>query len=169
MGPLPGWLELIREALRRLVGKGFVHAGGPCGIRVPPLSLADLEDPYRYAGSGGGGIRQAIARGDDAWEAGIVAAFHRLEKQALRFGTSDDALIVQYDGMHRGFYAVRYAGVVSPRLITLHANLFDQAFRYRKTLHRKTLSHDEIMRELRNLMEIVLQPPLCLPSLLLIQ
>lgn len=150
-------LSPIREALHRLVGEGFVQAIGQRGFTVPPLSLEDLEDltALRCLVEEAA-IRQAMARGGDAWEAGMVSAFHRLERAAGRFAGASDEMIRQYDAVHRSFHMAIYEQVVSPRLATLHANLFDQAFRYRKTLHSAPLSADDIVREHRHLMETVL-------------
>lgn len=150
-------LSPIREALHRLVGEGFVHSVGQRGFTVPPLSLEDLEDltALRVLVEEAA-VRQAVARGDDAWEAGIVAAFHHLERQIGRFATQDEEAIRQYDVVHRGFHTALYANVISPRLSTLHGNLFDQAFRYRKTLHHKSPPAADILAEHRHLMKVVL-------------
>lgn len=150
-------LSPIREALHRLVGEGFVQTVGQRGFTVPALSLEDLEDLTALRTLvEEAAVRQALERGDDAWEARIVAAFHRLELQIGRFGSADDAGIAQYEAVHRGFHAAMYEGVISPRLASLHANLFDQAFRYRKTLHREPLAPQEVLREHRHLMEVLL-------------
>ncbi|WP_295549262.1 FCD domain-containing protein [uncultured Pseudacidovorax sp.] len=106
-------------------------------------------------------IRQAIARGGDVWEAGIVAAFHRLELQLRRkmdrFSGADEEAIRAYDQVHRAFHAAFFAGgVVSERLVALHCNLYDQAFRYRKTLHDKPYSPEQVLSVHRQLMEVVL-------------
>lgn len=150
-------LSPVREALQRLVGEGFVRNVGQRGFTVPDLSLEDLEDltALRQLVEEAA-IRQAIARGGDDWEAGIVAAFYRLERQAGRFASTDDRAIRDYDVVHRAFHRSFYDQVVSPRLAQLHANLFDQAFRYRKTLHAVPIEPGEIVREHRHLMEVVL-------------
>jgi GntR family carbon starvation induced transcriptional regulator len=95
----------IREALHRLTGEGFVQFFGQRGFRVPPLSLDDLEDltDLRMLVDEAA-IRQAIGRGGDAWEDGIVSAFHRLERQVGRFGSDDDEGIREYDAVHRQFH-----------------------------------------------------------------
>lgn len=149
-------LSPIREALHRLLGEGFVQSVGQRGFTVPPLSLEDLEDITALRTLvEEAAMRQALAKGDDVWEAGIVSAFHRLERAVGRFGGTD-ADILRYDAVHRGFHVALYDNVVSPRLLALHANLFDQAFRYRKTLHSASLSSEDIVREHRHLMDTVL-------------
>jgi DNA-binding GntR family transcriptional regulator len=147
----------IREALHRLVGEGFVQTVGQRGFTVPPLSLEDLEDlTLLRTLVEETALRQAIARGDDAWEARIVAAFHRLELQVGRFDSCEKSGFEQYEVVHRAFHASLYAGVVSPRLSALHLNLFDQAHRYRKTLLNIPISSKEILREHRHIMDVVL-------------
>jgi DNA-binding GntR family transcriptional regulator len=71
----------LREALNRLAGEGFVTVEGQRGFKVSPVSLEDLKDLTRMrilleceA------ICDSITYGDDEWEAGIVASFHRLAK-----------------------------------------------------------------------------------------
>lgn len=150
-------LSPIREALQRLVGEGFVHSVGQRGFSVAPLSMEDLEDLTALRSLvEEAAIRQAIARGDDAWEAGIVAAYHRLNRQIGRFTTHNEEEMRQYDTVHRAFHTALYANVISPRLATLHANLFDQAFRYRKTLHQEPLTAHDILAEHKRLMDVVL-------------
>ena len=150
-------LSPIREALHRLVGEGFVHSIGQRGFTVPPLSIEDLADLTALRSLvEEAAIRQAIVRGDDAWEAGIVGAFHRLARQVDRLGSTSDAAMQQYDKVHRSFHVAIFAGVTSARLATLQATLFDQAFRYRKSLHGPSLSPDHVIAEHRQLMESVL-------------
>jgi GntR family transcriptional regulator, carbon starvation induced regulator len=71
----------IREALSLLIPDGLVTARGQRGFTVSSISIDDLKDLgstrillETHA------LREAIANGDDDWEAGIVAAFHRLGK-----------------------------------------------------------------------------------------
>lgn len=147
----------VREALHRLTGERFVQFVGQRGFRVPSLSLADLDDltDLRMLIEEAA-VRQALARGDDTWESGIVAAFHRLEREVGRFGSDDEDAIRRYDAVHRDFHRSLYAGVASPRLNELHANLYDQAFRYRKLLHREPVSPKQVLAEHRSLMKLVL-------------
>lgn len=147
----------VREALHRLAGEGFVRLRGQRGFTVPPISADDLEDltDLRLVVEEAA-LRQSIARGNDAWEAGIVAAFHRLGRQIGRFADSNDAAVRAYDVVHRDFHVALYAGAASPRLASLHASLFDQAFRYRKVLHEEAIPPRAVLAEHRSLMKVVL-------------
>lgn len=84
----------IREALSLLIPDGLVTARGQRGFTVATISLDDLKDLGNtrilletHA------LREAIANGDDDWEAEIVAAFHRLGKaqEALDQGVPGSA------------------------------------------------------------------------------
>ncbi|MGQ0510723.1 MAG: GntR family transcriptional regulator [Betaproteobacteria bacterium] len=147
----------VREALHRLAGEGIVHLRGQRGFTAPPISADDLEDltELRLVVEETA-LRKSIAHGDDTWEAGIVAAFHRLERQIGRFADMTDAAIRAYDVVHRDFHVALYAGAASPRLAALHASLFDQAFRYRKVLHEEAIPPRAVLAEHRSLMKVVL-------------
>lgn len=147
----------VREALHRLAGEGFVRLRGQRGFTVPPVSAEDLEDltELRLVVEEAA-LRQSIARGGDAWEAGIVAAFHLLERQIGRFAGRNDAAVREYDAVHRAFHVALFAGAASPRLTSLHASLFDQAFRYRKVLHEEAIPPRAVLAEHRSLMKVVL-------------
>ena len=74
----------IREALMRLSSEGFVAAETHRGSRVSELSpheFADLMATRREIERLC--LAKAIARGDAAWEAEIVAAMHRLSRAPL--------------------------------------------------------------------------------------
>jgi DNA-binding GntR family transcriptional regulator len=146
----------VREALQRLAGEGFVHFFGQRGFRVPPLSMADWQDltDLRLLVETAA-LKQALQRGDDAWETGIVAAFHALQKQAGRIQQADPAALRAYDRVHRAFHHAVYAAA-SPRLLDLQGRLFDQAFRYRQFLHHEDLSARDVVDEHRALMRAVL-------------
>ena len=71
----------LREALSQLVAEHLVVAISQRGFRVAPMSLAELADIYdARAHLEAMILGLAIARGDDAWEAQIVASAHRLAK-----------------------------------------------------------------------------------------
>lgn len=74
----------LREAIARLVGEDLVIASGHRGVRVPLPTIGDLNDIYRVRTLlECEALKLAMERGDDRWEAQIVAAFHRLERAPL--------------------------------------------------------------------------------------
>ena len=74
----------IREGLQRLVEQGLVTSEPQLGFRVVTLSIADLEDLTTARREIEGlALRYSIEHGDLAWEAGVVAAWHTLERTPL--------------------------------------------------------------------------------------
>jgi GntR family carbon starvation induced transcriptional regulator len=125
----------LREALSRLAARGLVDARGNRGFSVTPISCADLADIVlirtaieREA------LRLAMARGDSAWEADILAALHQLrrgvDKDPQGFREGDAA----FDALHKRFHAALIAACGSPRLIAAQAQLYDEAYRYRRLM-----------------------------------
>ena len=127
----------LREALNRLAGEGFVTVEGQRGFRVSPVSLKDLKDLTRMrilleceA------LRESIKYGDDDWEAGIVASFHRLtkaeEKRDKKFG--------EWEKRNDEFHEALVAASRSPWLLKFRHILYEQHKRYRLLA---ILAHDE--------------------------
>jgi GntR family carbon starvation induced transcriptional regulator len=123
----------LREALNRLTAEGLVTSEGNRGFRVAPISLEDLADIVklrvvleRQA------VEASIAEGDDSWEAGVVAAFYRLEREEKRIFEEQLPLNEEWSQRHRDFHMAILSGGRSKRLINMVANLFDQAERYRR-------------------------------------
>ena len=71
----------LREALSLLISDALVVSQGQRGFRVAPVSLEDLADiTETRVMLEGEALRQSIARGDETWEANLMAAFHRLTR-----------------------------------------------------------------------------------------
>ena len=72
-------LSPLREALSRLVVSGLVTAEGQRGFRVAPASIEDIQDISDVRTNVEClAFRQSIERGDDQWQADVVAAHYRL-------------------------------------------------------------------------------------------
>lgn len=131
----------VREALSRLTEQGFVRAVDNRGFRVAPLTLEGITDLTRVrllieceA------LRDAMAYGDDAWEAGIVSSAHSLARIEQRLGDQPVILDNEWSLRHREFHLATYASCQSPLLRRMVMELFDLADRYRRysARHRKT-------------------------------
>src|SRR5882724_1282067 len=69
----------IREALLLLAADTLVTSEGQRGFRVAPVSLDDFREITTLRKlMETMALREAIALGDDNWESGVVAAFHKL-------------------------------------------------------------------------------------------
>ncbi|MDP3519739.1 MAG: FCD domain-containing protein [Hydrogenophaga sp.] len=143
----------LREALSRLAQEGLVRADERRGFRVAPLSGDDLADITRMRLMlDVQALEDAIREGDDAWEAAIVAAFHRLEKVESRLSDGPVILDDEWSALHRDFHLALLAACPSERQRAWSASLFDQAERYRrfsgryrKSLKRKSTEHKRLM------------------------
>jgi GntR family transcriptional regulator, carbon starvation induced regulator len=123
----------IREALLRLSAEGLVLFEGQRGFRVPPVSLAELNDiadvRCRLSDMA---LRLAVARGGDDWEAKIVACFHRLELIARPMAAEPERYLEQWEQRNRDFHFALEEGCASPWLLHFSNVAFSQSERYRR-------------------------------------
>lgn len=128
LGVSPG---AIREALSRLASEALVVSRDQKGFTVAPLSLADLQDLTDLRCEIEAlALRRALARGDDAWEAAVLAAAHRLARAASA-DHADPETVLAWVARHAEFHAALVSACGSPRLIALQARLYEQSERYR--------------------------------------
>ena len=127
----------LREALNRLAGEGFVTTEGQRGFRVAPISLKDLKEITRLRIMlECEAIRESIRRGDDAWEAGIVAAFHRLSKVE----SEREHGFPEWELRNQEFHEALIGACDSTWLLRIRRTLYEQHKRYRLI---SILEHDE--------------------------
>jgi GntR family transcriptional regulator, carbon starvation induced regulator len=119
----------LREALSRLSAERLVQATGQRGFRVAPMSLAELDDvTENRALLEARAVELSVTRGDVAWEAGLVAAQHLVERSAR---PSDKAKFAAWDAANSAFHDALVAACGSPWLLTMRKELFDLHARYR--------------------------------------
>lgn len=148
----------LREALSRLAQEGLVRADERRGFRVAPISLDDLNDISRMRLMlEVQALGEAIACGDDAWEAAIVSAYHRLEKVESRMGDGPVVLDAEWSALHRQFHIALLAACPSERQRNWSASLFDQAERYRHFSARHRQSGRRKTQEHRRMMDATLK------------
>ena len=147
----------VREGLSRLVARQLVIALGQRGFRVAPVSEADLRDIT--------GMRIVVERealclsmklGKDDWEAGIIAALHRMQKYVERTGSKFTEGAEEFDTLHKGFHTALLAACDSPRLLAAHSDLYDQAYRYRRVMMRGLGSGEDFVAAHQKLADRVL-------------
>lgn len=135
----------LREACSRLAAEGLVLASEQRGFRVAPISRDDLNDltltRQRIETLA---LRDAIARGDQAWEARVVAALARLAGI-----TRQHRGIVRRDWeeAHRELHTALLSACGSPWLLRFHALLYDQSERYRRLSERADGDARDVDRE----------------------
>lgn len=148
----------LREALNRLSQEGLVNADERKGFRVAPISPEDLADITRMRLMlDVQALRDAMRTGNDAWEANIVAAFHRLEKIESRLSSGPVVLDAEWSHKHRDFHLSLMAACPSARQLAWTISLFDQAERYRQfsARHRQVAKRKD--EEHRTLMQAVIR------------
>lgn len=122
----------LREALARLAAERLVESEGQRGFVVAPVSIAELKDLTntrvlleREV------LRLSMQLGDDAWEAGILAGFHRMDRLQLRLGEKyyfDEEWAV----LHGNFHWALICACDSPVLLEIRQKIFERTHRYRR-------------------------------------
>ena len=147
----------VREGLSRLVARQLVVALGQRGFRVAPVSEADLRDITRMRVV----VEQealclSMKLGRDDWEAGIIAALHRMQRYVERTGAKFTEGAEEFDALHKRFHTALLEACGSPRLLAAHSDLYDQAYRYRRVMMRKFESGKTFVQAHRVLADCVL-------------
>ncbi|MGH8788419.1 MAG: GntR family transcriptional regulator [Cupriavidus necator] len=121
----------IREALMRLVSEGLVTLEDQRGFSVAPVSRSELLDlTATRAEIEALALRWAIQQGDDNWEAGLLGAYHRLQK-AHKLASDGLTIDPAWEERHNHFHAMLVGACSNKVLLQLRAQLYDRADRYR--------------------------------------
>jgi GntR family transcriptional regulator, carbon starvation induced regulator len=127
----------LREGLSRLVSRGLIVAIGQRGFRVASVSRDDLADITRLrVVVEVEALRLAMENGGDAWEANILSALHQLRRHIERIGVKFREGAEDFDALHKGFHTSLLQACGSMRLLAVHSDLYDQAYRYRRVMMR---------------------------------
>lgn len=146
----------IREALSRLVSLGLVHVEAQKGFSVTRVSCDDMLDLFKTMISVEAiNLRSSIAFGDRDWEAGIIAAAHRLGVQS---GSNSNPSFFddEWEELHRRFHLSLVCASRSERLLRYRELLFENVDRYRRIAALYELGDRDVDGEHRELMEAVL-------------
>lgn len=121
----------LREALSHLVSDGLVRTEAGRGFRVAPVSVQDLMDITEWRVEFEvRAIRQSIQRGDDAWEAEVVTAFHLFSLVEVPAHEGPVELLMAFGERHKRFHDALVSACGSPWLLHFRSVLFEQARRY---------------------------------------
>ena len=139
IGPTP-----LREALQKLAQDGLVAVEGNRGFTVAPLDPAEFADlnlartvVEREA------LRLSIARGDDAWEARVVAASYIMAKEDAALATLPDRVPDSWERANTEFHLALVSACGSSWLLRMRAGLHDHCERFRRaSVHLKSGSRD---------------------------
>jgi GntR family transcriptional regulator, carbon starvation induced regulator len=125
----------LREGMSRLISRGLIVGIGQRGFRVADVSRDDLLDiTLTRTLVEVEAMRLAMAHGDDAWEAAILAALHQMRRHIERNENAFREGTPEFDRLHKGFHTALLAACGSRRLLAAHSDLYDQAYRYRRVM-----------------------------------
>jgi GntR family transcriptional regulator, carbon starvation induced regulator len=147
----------LREALSLLVADALVVTEGQRGFWVAPISLDDLEDLTRTRILlETEALRLSLRHGGDDWEAGLVAAFHRLTKLEEK-GRRGGGLGNEWETQNRRFHEALIAAADSRWLSYLLGILYRQTERYRRFVLTSNPTRRDVHAEHTEIYEAALQ------------
>ena len=118
----------LREALSKLIDKDLVNWDNQKGFFVSDISIDDLADIYQaIAKIEMLCVEMAIKKGDDYWEANVLATSHRL----TRSDSSSQIDADEWQSRHLAFHGALVSGCMSPRLFQIRHSLYEKSTRYR--------------------------------------
>jgi DNA-binding GntR family transcriptional regulator len=130
-------LSPLREALMRLVSEGLVVLEDHKGFRVAPVSREEMQDiANTLLELESLAIRMAIEKGDDRWEADVVARFHELSKRQMF--AADGTLDTEWEARNVAFHESLYEACGSPSLKLVCHVLYERHSRYRRLRTKNT-------------------------------
>jgi GntR family transcriptional regulator, carbon starvation induced regulator len=148
----------IREALSLLISDALVTAEGQRGFRVAPISYEDLKDVSNMRKLlECQALRESIANGTEEWEAGIVAAYHRLQRVEERLYEDPEGTAAEWELRNRAFHDALLAGCTSKWLHHFHNILYAQAVRYRRMILTSKQVGRDVRKEHKQILEAVLK------------
>jgi DNA-binding GntR family transcriptional regulator len=148
----------LREALSRLVPEGLISIEQNRGFRVASLSIPELVEITEMRQIvEAAAFRRAIQRGDDAWEAQIVAAFHRLSKLLCQPAADPCTHRLEWEARHRAFHMALLAACGNRRLLRAADQLYENLGRYRSVLQLNELPPERLTEVHKALMETALE------------
>jgi GntR family carbon starvation induced transcriptional regulator len=152
IGPTP-----LREALQKLSADGLVITEGNRGFMVAPLLVEEFDDLNTARISiEKEAIRLSIARGDDHWEAQLVAAHYLLSKEDKALPAAHDRVPDSWEEANSAFHLAIVAACGSAWLLKVRASLVDLVERYRRASIGQEMGRRKLAAEHLNILDAVL-------------
>jgi DNA-binding GntR family transcriptional regulator len=147
----------LREGLSRLVPRGLISIVGQRGFRVASVSREDLEDITNLRKLiEAEALRLSMQKGGPDWEAGILAALHRLTRNVERDPDKMREGNPEFDALHKEFHRSLIAACGSERMLRMQDDLYLQAYRYRRAMMSTFHDTTWFVREHREVADLVL-------------
>lgn len=128
-------IATLREVLPRLVAEGLILFETQKGFEVAPVSADDLREIAEmrtllecHA------VAASFAAGDLEWEAGVVAAHHKLSRMEQRMLAGDRSHSEIWKRYDREFHVALISACGSTELLAAHDRIFDRFLRYQVLL-----------------------------------
>lgn len=147
----------MREALNRLAAEGMVEQRDQRGFYMPTVSLDELEELTRTrCWLNEIALRESIARGDAAWEEGVVLALHRLSRTPTSDPRAPQVVPIEWEKAHAAFHRSLIAACASRHIIEFADSLSSHANRYRHLSAQKQGPHRDTHGEHRAIADAVI-------------
>lgn len=147
----------LREALSKLSSEFLVLVEGQRGFSVAPVSTQELKDVSQVRQDlEAEALKRAIANGNDAWEAGIVAAFYNLGKAEARRRENPVKHAAEWEDRNREFHEALVAACESEWIKRLRLLLYYQHERYRRISLKNPNPARDLEAEHRAIMDATL-------------
>ena len=152
VGPTP-----LREALQMLVADQLVVTEGNRGFTVAPLDFQEFDDlNLARTAIELAALRLSIAKGDEDWEAGVVAAAYLMKKQDEVLQHSGTGVPDAWEAANASFHTAMVAACGSQWLLKVRASLHDQCARYRRVSVYQKRGERDLNLEHQRIAEAVL-------------
>lgn len=139
-------LSPLREAVTRIVAEGLIEVAPQRGYRVTPVSVKNFREvcalrtelePYA--------LRQSIANGGMDWEAGIMAALHRVNRTPR--DPDDAGSRAAWEEANNAFHFALIARCDMPLLLKFHGSLVSMNDRYRNIYYQAVTVQRDVVEE----------------------
>ena len=152
IGPTP-----LREALQKLSADALVMTEGNRGFKVAPLVASEFEDlNTARTAIEKEAIRLSIGRGNDRWEAQVVAAHYILAKEDEALAQARDGVPDTWEQANADFHSAVVAACGSEWLLRVRNSLVDLVERYRRASLYHKLGERQLGAEHAAILDAVL-------------
>ncbi|RWY38456.1 GntR family transcriptional regulator [Falsigemmobacter intermedius] len=125
----------LREVLGRLSAEGLISFEMQKGFEVARISAAELRDIAEMRSLlECHAVSLSFAQGDLDWEAGVVAAHHKLTRMEARMLAGDRGATAAWKRYDREFHVALISACGSAELLGVHERIFDRFLRYQVLL-----------------------------------